>query len=157
MYWTGDRSVPHYTKVLLAKISLKNIIVGLVSWRPLLWLLETNFKISCHVYFMRGLCDLTYRDTYTEFIDYMKQRVHMHEKVSFTEDNRNAVVRVTNLMDNMDTEIRSSEAKPWFMTIPPYSIEVWNLHRLNTRRTTHLITTEPFKTCKPISSPSSQK
>ena len=94
---------------------------------------------ECHVYFMAGLCDVTHRDTYTEFVDYRRRRVHMYEEVSFTEDNTNAVLRVTNIIDNMDQEIRSLGAKPCFMTIPPCSIEAWNIHRLNTGRTTHLI------------------
>ena len=34
---------------------------------------------------------------------------------------------------------RSVDTKPCFMTIPPCSIETWNLHRLTTGRTTHLI------------------
>ena len=94
---------------------------------------------DCHVYFMAGLCDIKYRDVYTEFVDYRRRKAHSYEEVSFTEDNTSAILRVTNLIDNIDKELRSLGAKPCFMTIPPCSLETWNLHRLNTGRTTHLI------------------
>ena len=68
---------------------------------------------------MVGLCDLTYRDTYTEFVDFMRRRVHIYEEVTFTKDNTNAVLRVTNLIENMDKEITSLGAKLCFMTPPP--------------------------------------
>ena len=68
---------------------------------------------------MAGVCDIKYRDVYTEFVDYRRRKAHSYEEVSFTEDNTSAILRVTNLIDNMDKELRSLGAKPCFMTIPP--------------------------------------
>ena len=87
---------------------------------------------------MAGLCDITYRNTYVEFVDYGRRKKHMYEEVSFTGDNKHAVLRITNPIDNMEKELKLLGAKPCFMTIPPCSIETWNLHRLTTGRTTHL-------------------
>ena len=88
---------------------------------------------------MAGLRDITFRDTYVEFVDYRRRKKHMYKEVSFTEDNKHAVLRITNLIDNMEKELKLLGAKPCFMTIPPCSIETWNLHRLTIGRTTHLI------------------
>ena len=122
------------TQINSSKMKLEEVILKTISSVK-----GSSSPSECHVYFMIGLCDLTYRDTYTEFVDFRRRRVHMYEEASFTEDNTNAVLRVTNLIDNMDKEIRSFGAKSCFLTIPPCSIEAWNFHRLNTGRTTHLI------------------
>ena len=74
---------------------------------------------ECHIHFKAGLYDITHRDIYAGFVDYMTLRVHSYEQVSFTEDNTGEILRVTNLIDNMDKELKSLGAKPCFMTIPP--------------------------------------
>ena len=104
---------------------------------------------QCHVYFMAGLCDITFRDTYIEFVDYRRRRAHMYEEVSFTEDNTQAVLRVTHIINNMEQELKWLGAKPCFMTIPPCSIQTWNFHRLTTGRTTHLIHHKHYEDMQP--------
>ena len=92
-----------------------------------------------HVYFMAGLCDITYRDIYPNHHDLIRYRTHMYEEVIFIEDHTEAIARITNLIDNMSEEIKLMGAKPCFMTISPCSLVNWNLRRLNNGRTTHLI------------------
>ena len=104
---------------------------------------------QCHVYFMAGLCDITFRDTYIEFIDYRRSRAHKYEEVSFTEDNTQAVLRVTNIIINMEQELKRLGAKPCFMTIPSCSIQTWNFHRLTTGRTTHFIHHRHYEDMQP--------
>lgn len=91
-----------------------------------------------HVYFLAGLCDITYMDRYIDHRD-RRGRPHFYEEVSFVEDNSHAILRVTHIINSISSTIKSLGAKPCFITIPPCSIENWNLHRLNTGRTTHLI------------------
>ena len=112
---------------------------------PIRLIKSSHNPSQTHVYFMAGLCDITYRDIDPNHHDLIKYRTHMYEEVIFIEDHTETIARITNLIDNMSEEIKLMGAKPCFMTIPPCSLVNWNLHRLNNSRTTHLIHHQQYK------------
>ena len=90
-----------------------------------------------HVYFLAGLCDVTRKDT-----DKAQKRgkwVGHYEEVTYTEATQHTVTRMRAQMQNTTSQIKEAGVIPCSCTIAPCHISTWNHHRLEYRRTTHLI------------------
>ena len=82
---------------------------------------------------MAGLCEITYRDIYTVCgLQEMQGALIWGSLLHWRQHQCNST---NNQLDRQ----HGQRAEPCFMSIPPCSLEAWNLHRLNTGRTTHLI------------------
>lgn len=89
---------------------------------------------TCHVYFLAGLCDITYRDfdpNYSHNICY--------DEVSFTDSPDQTIFRLTNEINSISDHIISLGAKPCFATIVPSSLRAWNETRLEQQKTAFLL------------------
>ena len=81
-----------------------------------------------HVYFLAGLCDVTYRD-----------RDGSYEEFVFNESPWEARERVGNVIREAAAIVTASGATPCFATITPCDLEIWNNHRLTKHFTSHLL------------------
>ena len=87
-----------------------------------------------HVYFLSGLCDVTYMDADREYNDY-----ECYEEVIFMEPWQKTVDRVTKSIYSAAESMFKLNVTPIFCTIPPMSIHTWNHHRLEKGNTSFLI------------------
>ena len=93
-----------------------------------------------HVYFMAGICDITYKDELPHRRDWdAYTKKHHYEETIFMESPHEASTRIKTQLLNAAHQISSAGATPCFCTIPPCSISTWNHERLKQRKTTHLI------------------
>ena len=83
---------------------------------------------NCHVYFIAGLCDITYMDRHGGY-----------EEVIYIESPQDTVTRIKNLIDSISENVLVYGAKPCFSTIIPSSLNDWNFLRLSQNKTTHLL------------------
>ena len=83
---------------------------------------------NCHVYFIAGLCDITYRDRHGNY-----------DEVYYIESPQATVNRMTRLIDSISLDIQVYGAKPCFATIIPCSLDDWNHLRLSQHKTSHLL------------------
>ena len=83
---------------------------------------------NCHVYFVAGVCDITYRDRHGSY-----------DEVYFIESPHDTITRIKNLIDSISLDILAYGAKPCFATIIPSCLEKWNFHRLANHKTSHLL------------------
>ena len=79
-----------------------------------------------HVYFLAGLCDLTFRDMDDQF----------YEEVIFMESPMEAYARMTTLYESVSESVINNGAIPCFSTIPPSNLNTWNEVRLNDHHAT---------------------
>ena len=87
-----------------------------------------------HVYFLSGLCDLTYMDRDWEYSAY-----DIYEEVFFTEPWYEAANRVTRDIYSAIESVRTPNITPVFCTVPPMSFRLWNEHRLKKGETSFLL------------------
>ena len=93
-----------------------------------------------HIYFMAGICDITYKDELPHRRDWdAYTKKHHYEEVIFMESPHEASTRIKTQLLNAAHQISSAGAAPCFCTIPPCSISTWNHERLKQRKTTHLL------------------
>ena len=89
---------------------------------------------SYHVYFLSGLCDVTYMDRDWEYSEY-----EQYEEVFFIEPWYEAANRVTRSIYSAIESVRKPNVKPIFCTVPPMSFRLWNEYRLNKGETSFLL------------------
>lgn len=96
-------------------------------------IIKENDPSQCHVYFLAGLCDITYRD-YDPKFNYQK-----YEEVIFNESPWVAKSRVLGEVEAASEKILTTGAKPCFATIVPSSLTIWNELRLQQYKTSFLL------------------
>lgn len=89
---------------------------------------------SCHVYFLAGLCDVTYRD----YDPYYSPYEH-YDEVIFNESPDSAVARISEELERAADTVIEYGATPCFTTIVPCSLRVWNENRLHQGKTSFLL------------------
>ena len=87
-----------------------------------------------HIYFLAGLCDITYRDH-----DSCYRVNEPYDEVLFMETPSEATNRVCKIIDSVAEKVLRAGAKPCFATIPPCSLNTWNNIRLNQYKTAFLL------------------
>ena len=87
-----------------------------------------------HVYFLAGLCDVTFRD-----IDRHYNHYETYEEVFFNETPQAAIERLSQIIQSVSEQVLEWGAKPCFSTIIPGSLRVWNETRLEQGKTSFLI------------------
>ena len=87
---------------------------------------------NCHIYFVAGLCDVTYKDTDCEWGGY-------YEEVFYCESPWETVQRLGKLIDQISAHTLFYGAKPCFSTIIPCHLKTWNNIRLNQGKTNFLL------------------
>ena len=101
---------------------------------------------SIHVYFMAGLCDITYKDEIPAKQDRPKYyKGPLYQEVIYTETPKETLIRMKTQIANTAQQIKNAGAVPCFCTIPPCSISKWNNKRLSKHRTTHLLHHRQYK------------
>ena len=88
--------------------------------------LDCDRRDGAHIYFLAGLCDLTYMDVEDDFYPGVR-----YEEVIFNEKPEEAVDRVLKSIREVDREVKLLGAEPVFCTVVPCSLRVWNHYRLN--------------------------
>ena len=86
------------------------------------------------MYFLAGLCDLTFRD-----IDDQFWNNEPYEEVIFMESPMEAYARMTTLYESVSESVINNGATPCFSTIPPSNLNIWNEVRLNDHHATSLL------------------
>ena len=89
---------------------------------------HTDDPTNCHVYFVAGVCDITYRDRHGSY-----------DEVFYIESPQATITRMENMIDSISLDILRFGAKPCFATIVPSNLEKWNFHRLHHHKTSHLL------------------
>ena len=95
---------------------------------------KSSHPQRCHIYFMAGLCDVTYRDWDP---DYSSNETY--DEVIFNESPHQAFIRLRHTINYISNRITSLGAKPCFATIVPSSLKTWNNIRLEQNKTAFLI------------------
>ena len=101
------------------------------------WIKQTSTK-PIHVYFLAGLCDVTRKDTDKAHWE-RGHWVGHYEEVTYTETTQQTVTRMIAQLHSTPTQIKEAGGIPCLCTIAPCHLSTWNHHRLEHRRTTHLI------------------
>ena len=97
-------------------------------------------RSQCHVYFLAGLCDLTYRDVDPEYKFNMNQNCYEpYEEVIFMETPAEANLRLFEIAQRVSDGVIKQGARPCFATVVPCSLSVWNNIRLNQQVTSFLL------------------
>ena len=89
---------------------------------------------NCHIYFVAGLCDITRRDE-----DAWDPACGAYQEITMPEGSDECARRMCELIDFISIRILYRGAKPCFSTIPPSSLEKYNLMRLKKRKTSYLL------------------
>ena len=97
-------------------------------------LLRRNTPTDCHIYFLAGLCDLTYKDYDPRY----SKNAKYHE-VFFIDSSQSAVLRMTDKIQIISDSILSFGAKPCFSTIVACSLRMWNDTILEQHKTSFLL------------------
>ena len=94
----------------------------------------TSDPTNCHVYFVAGMCDLTFKDTDRRWSHKVK-----YEEVLFKGSALDTITRMTHLIDCISGHTLFMGAKPCFATILPMSLRTWNNYRLEQGKTSFLL------------------
>ena len=97
------------------------------------FLRSTADPTNCHIYFVAGLCDISYKDKVRNWGG------QYYEEVIFNESPDKTLDRMSNLIDNVAQNILAMAAKPCFSTIVPSNLRIWNNKRLKQNKTDFLL------------------
>ena len=105
--------------------------LALMATEHLPW---SNNPTDCHIYFLAGLCDLTYKD-----YDPRYSKNTRYDEVFFIDSPQSAMLRMTDEIQIISESILSFGFKPCFCTIVPCSLRMWNETRVEQHKTSFLL------------------
>ena len=98
-----------------------------------------------HVYFLAGICDITYRELDHKFIyNPLNNCFDSYDEVIFMESPAEANLRLYEIVKEVSDGVTKLGARPCFSTIVPCSLAVWNHQRLNQGKTSCLLHSEHY-------------